>query len=156
MVSSKNLCQFLVKAKKTTYASGDTSQEIKEKDGSTSLIYKQGDWKYHDNYFGGEPFGGREVVFYKQKAVYMMVYYGWVVKKVSNPKKIYTFLQKALSKIPEDKPYRGPKELKEGKLRYKNEFQGKVTNFSGKEIIYQNGKKVYQAKYAGGLVDMKR
>lgn len=156
MVSNKNLCQFLVKAKKATYASEDASLGIKERDGSTTLIYKQGNWKYQDNFFGGEPFGGREVVFYKEKPIYMMVYYGWVVKKVPNLKKVYVFLQKALAKIPKDQPYRGPKELKENKLRYENNFQGKVVNFSGKETIYQNGKKIYQAKYIGGLVDVRK
>jgi len=86
----------------------------------------------------------------------MMVYYGWVSEKVSNPKEIYAFLQKALSLIPKDKPYRGPKRLKDGNLKYENNFQGEVDNFSGEEIIYRNGKEVYQAKYVGGLVDRKR
>ena len=155
MVSNKSLCQFLVKAKKTTYASGDSSKEIKEKDGSTSLIYKQGDWKYHDNFFGGEPFGGREVVFYKGKPVYIMVYYGWVSDTVSDFQEIYAFLPKALSQIPKDKPFRGPKLLKQGKLCYKNVFQGGVERFSGKEIIAQDKKIIFQTKYIGGLVDIK-
>lgn len=155
MKLKSKLKQFLVKAKKAAYASGDVSRHIKEKDGSTTLKYKSGDWKYHDNFFGGEPFGGREVVFYKEKPVYMMVYYGWVVKRVSNPKKIYAFLQKALSKIPKDRPYRGPKLLKQGELSYKNVFQGGVERFSGKEIITQDKKIIFQTKYIGGLVDIK-
>lgn len=153
MIPLKKLCAFLVKAKRSTYASGNEAQSIKEKDGSTSLFYAENDWKYHDNYFGGEPFGGREVVFYKDKPVYIMTYYGWLSKAITDPKEIYKFLQKALSLIPEDKPYRGPKELKENNLKYENNFQGKINNFSGEEVIYQNNKEAYRAKYAGGLVD---
>jgi hypothetical protein len=58
MFNKENLCKFLVKAKKTTYASGDDNKNIKEKDGSTTLIFEDGDFKYQDNYFGGEPYGG--------------------------------------------------------------------------------------------------
>ena len=78
MFDLKQLCEFLVQAKKSTYALGDDSIKIKESDGSTSLIFEKGDWKYHDNYFGGEPYGGREVVFFKNKPVYIMVYYGQI------------------------------------------------------------------------------
>lgn len=42
----------------------------------------------NDNFFGGEPYGGREVVFYEEKPVWMMVYYGWVAEGIeSNPDK---------------------------------------------------------------------
>ncbi len=58
MVEIKNLCNFLVKAKKAIYASGDENTKIKESDKSTTLIFEEGDFKYHDNYFGGEPYGG--------------------------------------------------------------------------------------------------
>ncbi|HNY04800.1 MAG TPA: hypothetical protein PKI92_03540, partial [Candidatus Woesebacteria bacterium] len=75
MLDIKNLREFLVKAKKSTYASGDASKEIVELDKSTTLIFEEGDFKYHDNYFGGEPYGGREVVFFKGEPVYIMVYY---------------------------------------------------------------------------------
>ena len=66
---------FLIKAKKEGYASGETTT-TKEADGSYSTRYESGDFKFHDNWFGGEPFGGREVVFYKGKPYWMMIYYG--------------------------------------------------------------------------------
>ena len=58
------LKQFILEAKHNTFASGDSSLEKKEKDNSTSITYSKGEWEYNDNYFGGEPYGGREVVFY--------------------------------------------------------------------------------------------
>lgn len=155
MISLSELRRFLVKAKKATYASGDEAQQTKEQDNSTSLYFKDGDWQYHDNYFGGEPYGGREVVFYKNKPVYIMVYYGQVKKGVDFGK-IYKILQSALRQIPENKPYRGPEKYNENNLEYNNLFEGEVDNFSGTEIIKDNNEIVYQAKYIGGLIDQGR
>ena len=150
-----NLRQFLVKAKKATYATGDENQQIKEADHSTALVFTEVDWKYHDNYFGGEPYGGREVVFFKGKPLYIMTYYGQVHKTVKDIKILYGFLQKALSLIPEDKPFRGPQEFSEKELSYTNTFEGEIDDFSGEEIIKQNGQEIYRAKYIGGLVDQR-
>lgn len=156
MFNTKELCKFLVKAKKSTYASGETAKKIIESDKSTTLIFEDGDFKYHDNYFGGEPYGGREVVFYQGAPVYMMVYYGFVAKDASDINSVYGILQKALSLIPEDYPYRGPLEFAEGDYKYSNEYSGEVDNFSGREFIEHNGKTIYEASYIGGLVDQVR
>jgi len=156
MIDRKQLCKFLVKAKKSTYAAGDMAKKIVEDDKSTTLIFVDGDLKYHDNYFGGEPFGGREVVFLKNQPIYIMTYYGLVEKSVTDFKKVYTFLQKALSLIPESFPFRGPKEYVEGDLIYKNSFTGEIDNFFGKETISQNKKEIYKASYIGGFVDLRR
>lgn len=156
MINFNKLCDFLVKAKKSTYAAGDTAKQIKEADKSTTLIFEDGDWKYHDNYFGGEPYGGREVVFYKNKPVYMMVYYGWVVEDVADIKLVYKTLQSALTLIPKDKPFRGPNKYSQEGLEYINAFKGEIDNFSGEEIIRQvDGKEIYKARYAGGLIDQR-
>jgi hypothetical protein len=156
MSDIQDLKKFLVAAKKATYASGDGNIENREEDGSTSLIFEAGDFKYHDNYFGGEPYGGREVVLYKGKPFYIMVYYGFVNQDVDDIKAVYGVLRKALMSIPEEHPYRGPKELIDGDYRYSNKYNGEVDNFFGEESIEYNGKKIYEAKYIGGLVDKKR
>ena len=52
-MNTKELCQFLVTAKKQTYAAGDKAKKTVEKDKSTTITFEQGDWTYHDNYFGG-------------------------------------------------------------------------------------------------------
>ena len=56
-INKKQLCDFLVKAKKAGYASSFIFNKIKEKDKSKTISFKLGDWKYNDNYFGGEPYG---------------------------------------------------------------------------------------------------
>jgi len=152
----KKLCQFLVTAKKQTYAAGDDTQKTVGKDKSTTMVFEQGDWKYHDNYFGGEPYGGREVVFFQGQPVYIMTYYGWVEESITDPAQIYGVLQKALRQIPEDKPFRGPKELVVGNFSYNNTFSGEVDSFFGEETITQDSQVVYTAKYMGGLVDQRK
>lgn len=156
MINKKKLCKFLVKAKKSTYAAGALAQKIINNDKSTTLIFENGDWKYHDNYFGGEPYGGREVVFFKNQPVYIMTYYGQINNSISDVSKVYNILMDALKLIPEDKPYRGPIKYNSGNLSYKNNFTGEIDNFFGEESIAENGKEIYRAKYMGGFVDIKK
>ncbi|MFH1712281.1 MAG: DUF5680 domain-containing protein [Patescibacteria group bacterium] len=157
MINLSELCKFLVKAKKSTYAAGDDAKKIVEADKSTTLIFEDGDWKYHDNYFGGEPYGGREVVFFQNLPVYIMVYYGWVIEGVADVQAVYKTLQGALFQIPEDKPFRGPKKYNQDGAEYINVFEGEIDNFSGEEIITSaDGNEIYKAKYIGGLVDLKK
>ncbi len=157
MLNLQELVKFIGEANRAGYASGDESSLINESDSSKTIVYESGDFKFHDNYFGGEPYGGREVVFYENKPVFIMVYYGRISDKNIDKKIIYSFLQNALKLFPEDKPFRGPKqyeEIIEGKrLEYKNNWSGEIDYFSGNETISVDGVEVYDAKYSGGLVD---
>jgi len=147
------LKQFILEASQNTYASEDKDIRKKQDDNSTTIVYENGDWKYHDNYFGGEPYGGREVVLYKNKPIWMMVYYGWVLEG-NNPDDMYGILTKALRNSNIDMPYRGPKELVDGDAKYLNDVSGEVDNFFGEEKIYRGDTLLYVAKYMGGLVDV--
>lgn len=153
-MNKDNFKQFLVLANKNTYAAGDGAKSIKEKDSSTTLVFEKGDYRFHDNYFGGEPFGGREVIFYKDKPVWMMVYYGKIIDKKFDVNKIYSFLQKSLMNCPEDRPFRGPEELIDGKFKYVNIIIGDIEYFSGVEKIHFDNDKVYEARYQGGMIDI--
>ena len=166
-----NLAAFLVRAKKDTYANGDQAKKIIEPDGSTSLVYEEINWKYHDNYFGGEPFGGREVVFFKDKAVFFMNYFGKVFDHVSDFKPVYEFLQKALSQVSEKSPFRGPSffvnskviDIKQKEISsiddnfvYFNSLDGNIENFCGNELIVCRNIKVFEARYCGGLINLRK
>lgn len=148
------LKSFLIHANAAGYASGKEKAWTKEPDGSTTIAYEEGPWKSHDNFFGGEPYGGRVVVFYNGKPVWIMVYYGRVMKNV-DPDTVYTILRNALKRMPEDHPYRGPKRYEEGQLVYTNTWIGNIENFSGKETIMHDEKLAYKASYMGGLVDQR-
>lgn len=146
--------KFLVIANQKGYASED-AEIVKEVDGSNTIIFELGDFKDHDNFFGGEPYGGRRVVFYKGKPVWMMVYYGAVVPRASH-KRIYKFLRSALRKG--DNPFRGPAEMQEGNLVYEFSYEGDIAKFNGEENILQikglDCKVLYSATFFGGLIDL--
>ena len=82
--------KFLVRANRNGYGN-ESVKPLGEKDGSHTITYSEPDWLFHDNYFGGEPYGGREVIHFKNVPVWMMVYYGLVLD-ISIQNEIYTFL----------------------------------------------------------------
>lgn len=154
-MNKKDLKQFLVDSNNAGYAGGEEKKWIKEDDGSTTIPFEKDLWRSHDNFFGGEPYGGRTVVFHEEQPVWMMVYYGWVEEGVETDP-IYAILRSALKQMPEDHPYRGPKEYEEGEYTYTNSWNGEVDRFSGSEQILQGDKIIYKADYMGGLVDQRK
>jgi len=154
-MDKKELQQFLIRSNKAGYAGGEEKKWIKETDGSTTIPYTHGEWRSHDNFFGGEPYGGRLVVFKKGIPVWIMVYYGWVAEGVTTDK-VYATLREALKAMPEDAPFRGPKELTFGGLTYRNSWIGDIERYSGEEQITHNDKLIYKASYRGGLVDKRK
>lgn len=147
------LKQFIHAANNAGYASDTLNNFIKEKDGSTSIIFSKGKWKSVDHFYGGEPYGGMTVIHYKNKPCWIMVYYGWV-KKSTDTKIVYDTLKKALRKMPKNYPFRGPKQYKTNNYVYINTWKGTVKNFKGEEQISDNSTVVYKASYMGGLIDI--
>lgn len=155
-MNKEALSSFVQKANKEGYGSGKEKNWKKEEDGSTTIVFESGDFKIHDNFFGGEPYGGREIIFYKGKPFWMMVYYGKVIE-AQDTRRIYALVQKALSKAPIEMPIRGPWELEDGDLTYENGWGGNIEEFSGYESISnEKGQTVYWARYVGGLVDKRK
>lgn len=155
-MDKKALKNFLIETKKAGYGAGDSNAWVKEKDGSTTIPFESGDWQMHDNFFGGEPWGGREVVFFKGKPVWIMVMYGSVDPSFNDFETVYKFLQKALRNQPEDLPLRGPKFFQEGDFVYKNKTKGDLEDFIGEEVILKDNKQIYKTNYAGGWVDLRK
>lgn len=153
-VNNKALKQFLIDTNNAGYANGDREKWIKEPDNSTTITFKKGPWKAHDNFFGGEPYGGRIIVFYKNKPYWIMVYYGWIIKEFES-NLVYGVLRNALMEMPEDAPFRGPNEYKQNEFTYSNTWNGEVEKFSGMEQITQGKNLIYKANYMGGLVNQR-
>jgi len=148
------LRQFLINSNKAGYAGGEEKKWIKEPDGSTTIPFERGEWRLHDNFFGGEPYGGRTIIFYKGNPAWIMVYYGWVAEGVGT-ESVYRVLRNALMRMPEDYPFRGPKEYEEGDYVYTNFWEGELERFSGEEKITQGDRLVYKASYIGGFVNQR-
>lgn len=155
----EDLRDFVVRAHKHGYALGNGAPIADEADGSKTIVYRDGEWEMRDSYFGGEPFGGREVAFFGGKPVWFMGYYGYLIDSNAEPKIAYGFLREALALCPEEYPYRGPAhyESKDGMFRYdlvigRNET---LARFRGEEHVFQANlakPHVYAATFAGGLI----
>lgn len=65
---------------------------------------------------------------------------------------IYGFLRQALKLVDTNSIYRGPKHYVENNYIYKNECEGTLDDFHGKESILMDGQKVYELRYNGGSV----
>jgi len=154
----KDLLHFLYEASKKIYVfSGEKPDnsvvKTKNDDGSTTVTYSLGDFSLNDNYFGGEPYGGREIVFYQDKPLWIMTYYGFVTKPELTTE-IYSILFEALQKSTEESPFRGPKEYSRCSMKYSFDFDGEYDRFQGVERISQGDIVMYEAFFAGGLVDV--
>ncbi len=148
VVNLEQIKKFLMKAN-MPHADG-TAETIKEKDGSRTIEYADGDYRLHDNFFGGEPYGGRLVVFHKEQPIFMEVYYGQTSKPADE---VYDFLREALRYPDDANPFRGPAEYTNGSYTYKSTTDGDVASHTVREFIYEDGKEIYWAVVIGGLVD---
>lgn len=136
------------------HADGTAEFEV-QKNGSRTIRFSDGDYSMEDNFFGGDPYGGQQVVFFKNEPCWMMVYYGGIYEEITNPDGLYDFLREALQNPPKKLPFRGPESYKNNNFEYKNQIAGSDAEFSGNEKIFKDGKQVYWAKYIGGLVDQR-
>ena len=63
------------------------------------------------------------------------------------------FLKEALLRVPEEEPYRGPRDYAEGDYAYHCETEGSFNWFQGKETISYRGKVIYECFYHGGMIE---
>ena len=154
-MNTKQLSKFLVKAKINTYASSGEGGEKVLFDGSKELEFVEKEFRYRDRYFGYSPFIGEEIVWQNGKAIWGMNYYGEIISEIISAKQIYQFLQEALKKVTENKPFRGPDNFKENDFKYINEIKGMVEKFEGCETIFYKEELVYELNYYGGAVKIK-
>jgi hypothetical protein len=150
-----SLNEFIVKAKKNTYASGKPPKKLE--DGFEEFTFKEGKYNYRDRYHAidPKPFGGQECVWENGKLddpIWIMNYYGYILSDKAEHKEVYGFLRKAMSLVNEKIPFRGPVSFKEGDFEYMNKVSGDVNRFKGIEKIKFKGKVVYVLEYHGGVV----
>lgn len=152
MVTCEELRQFLYEVTQAGYGNPNTKSE-KASDGANKITYEDGKWRMVDVFYGGHPYAGQEVIYYEGKAVWALQYRGWVHDTDIASGEVYKFLKKALLAAPVEHPYRGPSELQEGNLVYKNKWTGDINNLTGEEVILDGEQEIYKALYFGGIVD---
>ena len=149
------LIDFLVKAKKQTYANGNSKKVESSRLNSSDYEYTDGKMTYHDTYFGGTDFIGEEVVYdERQKAIWAMNYHGATLNDDLGEEAVDDALRPALMKVGEDDvlPLRGPKEFVNGEYKYTFEVTGDLDKFEGKESIVRGNEKVYSLLCHGGKI----
>ena len=73
----KQLYEFLIEAKKQTYANANMKKADSSRKGSHDYHYQNEKMTYHDTYFGGTKFMGEEVVYCNYEITILgMNYYG--------------------------------------------------------------------------------
>lgn len=132
-----------------------TNEGFKNNDNSSTIMHVKGEWSMKDTFYGGEPYGGNEIIFYKKKPVWMMAYYGNVEKSVEDRDLVYALLKKALTTTDSEFPLRGPRMFIGQGMQYMNHWEGTLVKFKGQEQILRTGIEIYSATYMGGLIDQK-
>ena len=147
-----NLVKFLILAKTNTYASNGEGGEEVLSDRSKELEFEEKGFKYRDRYFGSNPFIGEEIVWSGEDRIWGMNYYGAVSSEEVSEEEIYEFLKKAMRRVSEKRPFRGPDNFKEGDFEYIDKSNGDIKMFSGVEKIFFKGKEIYRLYYHGGCL----
>lgn len=149
-----NLEEFLIEAKKETYANENVEKIKSSRLKSIDYEYKKDNMIYHDTFFGGTRFIGEEVVYIDSNAYWGMNYYGVTLDEKISEEAMDKALRPALMMVGESSiiPVRGPEEFINGEYKYTFEVIGGLSNFNGIETIYKNNKKIYELKCNGGLI----
>jgi hypothetical protein len=144
------LTRFIVEAKRHTYA-GDGQPASSSRPCSVDLVYEHGDWRYHDAYCGTRDFMGNEIVYWRGRAVWGMVYYGRVLQPVALGE-LWPFLKRALQATYTESRFLGPSSYSEVGWRYEDTNRGTAAFFEGQEEIHYQDEHVYRLTYTGGLL----
>lgn len=146
-----DLLDFVIEAKKGTYAAVGEGGERVSQDGAKKLSHSSGPFSYRDVYYGSKDFVGEESVSQDGRVVWLMNYSGRTLDD-SNAPALYAFLKSCLLLVPRGAPYRGPAKHGADGFVYSNKWDGDLDFFSGREEIRQNGKLVYELNYHGGRI----
>ena len=146
----ETILPFLVKAKKNCWAAGVIPVSSTRKN-SKDLHFAEGEFKYLDSYFGSERFLGQEVVWMGKQEIWGMNYYGGLLEDAI-PEGFPEFLQKALSQVEEQNPYRGRDGYKDGDFSYHCSWTGSFEQFRGEEYVTFDGSRIYELFFHGGTL----
>ena len=143
---------FIVRAKATTYV-GNGEHVTPCRVGSHDLRFSDGAWAYHDSYFGGTDFIGEEVVYFAEKPVWAMNYYGRILRDdIITAAEAGQMIKASLSRMYKEGRFLGGFEHVENDLTYIDSSEGSVDSFHGHEFIRRGQVIAYELQYHGGLV----
>ena len=151
-ISLTELENFIVRAKAATYV-GSGAHSLSRRPGSHDLEFHDGDFAYIDTYFGGTDFIGEEAVYFKDRPVWAMNYYG----RILEPERITgaetgQVIKESLTLMYKEDRFLGGFEHATARGIYHDTNKGDFTSFTGYEWISQDDVTVYELYYHGGLI----
>jgi len=154
------LVDFLIRAKKSTYANSTIEKVLSSRVGSSDYNYEEiidnKKYTYHDTYFGGIKFMGEEVVYCdNNKPIWGMNYYGITYDDALGEAAMDNALRPALMKVGENRniiPARGPIKFENNGYIYTFKTTGTIENFDGIEQVYKDNNLIYELHCSGGII----
>jgi hypothetical protein len=151
-IDLNELNSFIVRAKAATYV-GDSKHAAPSRLGSHDLRFTDGEWAYHDSYFGGTDFIGEEVVYFAEKPVWAMNYYGYILRDdLLTAAQAGQMIKASLSRMYLESRFLGGFEHAKDDLTYVDASEGRVDCFHGRELIRRGQEIAYELLYHGGLI----
>jgi len=151
-LSLDQLTAFIVRAKAATYVGGGTHSPAC-RTGSHDLQFREGDFAYLDSYFGGADFIGQEVVYFGDRPVWAMNYYGRILEPARiTPAEAGQVIKASLSQMYQEGRFLGGFEHETPWGVYMDTSQGDAASFTGQEWIVRENVTVYGLVYHGGLI----
>ena len=152
-LSLEQLESFIIKAKAATYA-GNGKRVQPTRPGSIDLSYEEGDLAYRDSYFGTGDFIGEEVVWYKGDPVWAMNYYGYIlVPEELSAEESGKVIKESLTALYSEGRFLSGFKHQTSLGIYIDTNVGDVSNFHGMEWTERGGKRLYELRYHGGLIE---
>jgi hypothetical protein len=151
-VDIDQLNAFIVRAKAATYV-GDGEPVTPCRLGSHDLRFSDGQWEYHDSYFGGSDFIGEEVVYFDGRPIWAMNYYGRILRDdLLTGAQAGQMIKASLSRMYKTGRFLGGFEHFENDLMYVDTSEGSADSFRGRELIRRAQEITYELVYHGGLI----
>jgi hypothetical protein len=143
---------FIVRAKAATYV-GNGEHVASCRPESHDLRFMDGEWAYLDSYFGGTDFIGEEVVYFAEKPIWAMNYYGRILREdLLTAAQAGQMIKASLSRMYKEDRFLGGFEHTENDLTYVDTNEGSVSSFQGREFIRRGQDVAYELAYHGGLI----
>ena len=140
--------EFLLVAKKNTYAAANNKVESCRKNSHDYRYQDKNGFTYLDSYFGGECFVGEEIVWLHENPVWSMNYVGRVIGENFSG----DFLKEVLMQVSAELPFRGPEIYAKGDYHYHCKIDGEFVWFQGYEEIFYMDEKIYEGHFHGGAI----
>jgi len=151
-IDLSELNTFIVRAKAATYVGGG-EHSAASRLASHDIRYADGEWAYHDSYFGGSDFIGEEIVYLADHPIWAMNYYGRILRAdLLTAEQAGQIIKASLSLMYKENRFLGGFKFTENNFTYLDDSEGNADCFHGHELIYCGGEIAYELLYHGGLI----